>query len=61
MTPKIPDAETRKRLVAQLRESNRKLDIFNLSLDELIAKLEAGIREQHRARLGIKKKESRSA
>ncbi len=60
MTPKIPDAETRERLVAQLRESNRKLDIFNLSLDELIAKLEAGIREQHRARLGLKKKESRS-
>ena len=60
MTPRIPDAETRERLVAQLRESNRKLDIFNLSLDELIAKLEAGIREQDRARLGVKKKESRS-
>ena len=61
MTPRIPDRETRERLVAQLRESNRKLDISNLALDELIAKLEAGIREQDRARLGVKKKESRSA
>ncbi len=41
MTPKIPDAETRQRLVDQLRESNRQLEAVTLALDEIIAQLEA--------------------
>ena len=61
MAPKIPDPETRQRLIDQLRESNRKLDISNLALEELIARIEADLREQRRARLGLNKKETRSA
>ncbi len=48
---RIPDAETRKREVRQLREAGRQLDAFILSLDEAIAIADAGLREQRRARL----------
>lgn len=49
--PQIPDAETRKRNVERLRESNRQLDLFGLALDELIAMAEAELRRQRRQRL----------
>ncbi len=48
---KIPDEETRKRELAQIRASNRMLDELNLALDDLIAMIEADLREQRRERL----------
>ena len=48
---KIPDAETRRRNVERLRESNRQLDIFGLALDELIAMAEVELSRQRRQRL----------
>ena len=59
--PRIPDPETRKREVEKLRCLSKQIEAFNLKLDEIIAQLEAGIREQRRTRLGLNKKESRSA
>ncbi|GEM_PF-808213 len=53
--PKIPDAETRKRSLEQLRESNRQLDLVGLQIDELIAMAEAQLRRQRRERLEGKK------
>lgn len=50
-TSKIPDPETRKREVQQLRESNRQLEQFTLALDELIAMVEIDLRRQRRERL----------
>ena len=49
--PTIPDPETRKREVEQLRESNRQLEQVTLALDELIAMVEADLRHQRRERL----------
>jgi hypothetical protein len=49
--PSIPDAETRKREVESLRESNRQLELVTLALDELIAMVEADLRRQRRERL----------
>jgi hypothetical protein len=48
---KIPDAETRARDIANLREAGRMLDLLTLDLDEIIAMLDKGLREQRRARL----------
>ena len=45
---KIPDAETRRRNVERLRESNRQLDLFGLALDELIAMAEVELCRQRR-------------
>lgn len=42
--PRIPDPETIKRHVAQLREVCRQYDALNLLLDEAIASAEADIR-----------------
>jgi len=57
---KIPDAETRRRNVERLRESNRQLDIFGMALDELIAMAE--VERQRRQRMerkynGVKQEE----
>jgi hypothetical protein len=41
---KIPDAETRARSVAKMRELVKRMDANILQLDELIARLEADIR-----------------
>lgn len=49
--PRIPDEATRKRLIEQIRASNRMLDELNLALDDLIAMIEADLREQRRERL----------
>ena len=48
---RIPDAETRARSIASLREAGRLLDLCTLDLDEVIALLDKGLREQRRARL----------
>ena len=51
---KIPDAETRKREIEQIRASNRMLDELNLALEELLAMIEADLREQRRKHLQAK-------
>jgi hypothetical protein len=48
---RIPDAETRAKSIANLREAGRMLDLLTLELDEAIAILDKGLREQRRARL----------
>ena len=48
---KRPDAETRARSIAGLKEAGRLLDLWTLELDEVIAALDKGLREQRRARL----------
>ena len=48
---RIPDAETRARSIASLREAGRLLDLCTLDLDEVIALLDKGLRDQRRARL----------
>lgn len=52
---RIPDAETRKREVKQLREANHQLELVTLALDELIAMVEADLRRQRRYRLEKRK------
>ncbi len=42
--PRIPDAQTRAREVANMRQAVRRMDALILDLDELIARLEADIR-----------------
>jgi hypothetical protein len=48
---KRPDAETRARLIASLREAGRLLELCTLDLDEVIAALDKDLRAQRRARL----------
>ena len=48
---RIPDAETRARSIANLRKAGHMLDLLTLELDEVIALLDKGLREQRRARL----------
>jgi hypothetical protein len=48
---KRPDAETRARSIASLKEAGRLLDLWTLELDEVIAALDKGLRDQRRARL----------
>jgi hypothetical protein len=52
---RIPDVETRKREIEQIRASNRMLDELNLALEELLAMIEADLREQRRKRLQASK------
>ena len=52
---RIPNAETRKREVEQLREANHQLELVTLALDELIAMVEADLRRQRRYRLEKRK------
>ncbi len=58
---KIPDAETRRRNVERLRESNRQLDLVALALDELIAMADAQLLRQRRERLMGKSRPPREA
>ncbi len=53
---RIPDAETRARSIANLREAGRLLDLCTLDLDEVIAALDRDLRAQRRARLLAKSK-----
>lgn len=47
----VPDLESRKQALEQLRESNYLLELTALSLDELIAVVESDLRRQRRERL----------
>lgn len=44
--PRIPDPETRARLLNSLRQTRLELEEFGLQLEEVIAGLEKDIREQ---------------
>ena len=46
-----PDKETQQRCLERLRKSNDQLELYNLFLDEAIAKVDAELRQQKRARL----------
>ena len=46
-----PDEETKKRCLDGLRESNRQLELYNLFLDDAIAKIDLELRQQKRTRL----------
>jgi hypothetical protein len=48
---KRPDAGTRAKNIADLRESSRLLDLCTLELDEAIAALDKHLIQQHQARL----------
>jgi hypothetical protein len=48
---RIPDPETRAKSIASLKAASRLLDLSNLQLDEAIAFVEKGLREQQKARL----------
>ena len=48
---RIPDPEKVKRTVERLRESNRKLELVTLAMDELIAKVDSDLCRQRRSRL----------
>lgn len=51
-----PDELSRRRGLELLRETNRQLELHNLQLEEILAKLEAEIRQQKRERLQKSKK-----
>jgi hypothetical protein len=51
---KRPDAETRAKDIANLRESGRLLDLCTLELDEAIAALDQHLIQQRRAKLQYK-------
>jgi citrate lyase beta subunit len=48
---KRPDAETRAKSIASLKEAGRLLDLCTLDLDDAIAALDEHLRAQRRARL----------
>jgi hypothetical protein len=52
----IPDSETRAKSVTRWREVNQQIDLLTLQLDELIAMVETGLREQRLERLQGKAK-----
>jgi hypothetical protein len=51
--PHIPDPETVKRLLANLRQTHREMEEFNLELAEINAQLEQQLRQQRLKRLGL--------
>ncbi|GFE68654.1 hypothetical protein [Chroococcus sp. FPU101] len=51
-----PDELSRQRALERLRETNRQLELHNLQLEEILAKLEAEVRQQKRERLLKSKK-----
>ena len=46
-----PDEETKKRCLEGLRQTNHRLELYNLFLDEAISQIETELRQQKRARL----------
>jgi hypothetical protein len=46
-----PDEATKKRCLEGLRQSNYQLELYNLFLDEAIAKVDTELRQQKRTRL----------
>jgi hypothetical protein len=49
--PRIPDLETRKRLLKNLRQTRLEMAQFSLEMDEIIARLEQHNRQQRLKRL----------
>lgn len=49
--PFYPDEITKKRCLEELRQSNKRLELYNLFLDEAIAQVDAELRQQKRIRL----------
>jgi hypothetical protein len=56
--PSIPNLAERQQAIAQLRESNRQLELVSLTLDEIIAMVESDLRHQRRDRLQKRLNES---
>jgi hypothetical protein len=52
--PRIPDPETSKRLLANLRRARLELDEVNLQLEEVSAMFEQELREQKLKRVRLK-------
>lgn len=52
--PRIPNLDTRKQEIEQIRAANRQLEEASLALEELLAMIEADLREQRRKRLQAK-------
>ncbi len=52
----VPDLETRSKNVTQWREACRKLDLVTLKFDELIAMIEADLRQKKLEKLQNKNK-----
>ena len=50
--PRIPDPETAKRLLANLRQTHLEMHEFNLELEALTAQVEADIQQQKLRRMG---------
>ena len=46
-----PDEETKKRCLEGLRQTNYRLELYNLFLDDAIAQIDTELRQQKRARL----------
>ena len=46
-----PNEETKKRCLEGLRQTNHRLELYNLFLDDAIAQIDAELRQQKRARL----------
>ena len=53
--PRIPDEQTRKRLLANLRQGILDLQEFGLQLEEVEALLDQQVREQKRKRIEIQR------
>ncbi len=47
----FPDQETKKRCLENLKQTNHKLELYNLFLDDAIAQIEIELRQQKRTRL----------
>jgi hypothetical protein len=46
-----PDQETKQRCLENLKQTNHKLELYNLFLDDAIAQIEIELRQQKRTRL----------
>jgi ribosome-associated translation inhibitor RaiA len=46
-----PDEATKRRCLENLRESNRQLSLYNLSLDDAISQVDSQLRQYKRKRL----------
>lgn len=46
-----PDQETKQRCLENLKQTNYKLELYNLFLDDAIAQIETELRQQKRNRL----------
>jgi hypothetical protein len=56
-----PDAETKQNCLDRLRESNHQLELYNLFLDDAIAKMDAELPQHRCSRLSQKKQPTEQA